>query len=275
MNDDTRNDRSQNSSSPLWIVDAFASAPFTGNPAAVCLLEQTASTEWMQQIGAEMNLSETAFIRPLEANRFELRWFTPEAEVDLCGHATLAAAHILWETGRLALDEEAVFDTKSGILKAVKESDNIRLDFPAEPVAPVVLPEELIEALGFIPRYTGRNRLDYLVEADSEDTVRQLKPDMAILRNLDARGLIVTSRSSSGYDFVSRCFYPAVGVDEDPVTGSAHCALAPYWAKRLRKSELKAYQASRRGGHMTVRPEDERVLLLGQAVTVLTGKLTI
>ncbi|MBD3918543.1 PhzF family phenazine biosynthesis protein [Paenibacillus sp. PR3] len=260
---------------PIWTVDAFTATPFSGNPAAVCLLDVQPLREWMQKVAAEMNLSETAFLRPLEDGMYELRWFTPRVEVDLCGHATLAAAHILYETGRIGEQETARFETKSGVITACRSGGGIKLDFPSEPVSPFSPPDELIEALGFIPRFTGSNRLDYLVEADDEATVRGLKPDMVLLRALNTRGVIVTSRSSatSSYDFVSRAFFPAIGVDEDPVTGSAHCALAPYWAKRLRKDELRAYQASARGGSLTVRLEEDRVILIGQAITVLSGRL--
>ncbi|GMK38104.1 isomerase [Paenibacillus sp. CCS19] len=263
------------SSIPIWIVDAFTATPFSGNPAAVCLLDVQPSRDWMLRVAAEMNLSETAFLRPLEDGMYELRWFTPRVEVDLCGHATLAAAHILYETGRIGEQEAARFETKSGVITAYRDNGGIRLDFPSEPVSPLSPPEELIEALGFIPRFVGSNRLDYLVEADDEATVRGLQPDLALLRTLQTRGVIVTSRSkaTSSYDFVSRAFFPAIGVDEDPVTGSAHCALAPYWAKRLRKDELRAYQASARGGSLTVRVEEDRVMLIGQAITVLSGRL--
>lgn len=260
---------------PIWTVDAFTATPFSGNPAAVCLLDVQPTRDWMQRVAAEMNLSETAFLRPLEDGMYELRWFTPLVEVDLCGHATLAAAHILYETGRIGEQEAARFETKSGVITAYRENGGIRLDFPAEPVSTLSPPAELIEALGFIPRYVGSNRLDILVEADDESTVRGLQPDMALLRTLQTRGVIVTSRSkaTSSYDFVSRAFFPGIGVDEDPVTGSAHCALAPYWAKRLRKDELRAYQASARGGSLTVRVEEDRVMLIGQAITVLSGRL--
>jgi len=260
---------------PIWTVDAFTATPFSGNPAAVCLLDVQPSRDWMQKVAAEMNLSETAFLRPLEDGMYELRWFTPSIEVDLCGHATLAAAHILYETGRIGEQETARFETRSGVITACRTGGGIKLDFPSEPVSPLSPPDELIEALGFIPRFTGSNRFDYLVEADNEATVRGLKPDMALLRTLNTRGVIVTSRSSatSSYDFVSRAFFPAIGVDEDPVTGSAHCALAPYWAKRLRKDELRAYQASARGGSLTVRLQEDRVMLIGQAITVLSGRL--
>ncbi|MDQ8738650.1 PhzF family phenazine biosynthesis protein [Paenibacillus sp. LHD-38] len=257
----------------LYIVDAFTKERFKGNPAAICFLEQPQSEGWMQQVAAEMNLSETAFVVPGEES-YGLRWFTPTVEVDLCGHATLATAHILWESGRLPHGEPARFMTRSGLLTAKQSGTWIDMDFPAEPPVAAVAPEELVQGLGLIPRFVGRNRMDFFVEVDSEETLRTLRPDFGLLARLDARGVIITSRGSgSPYDFVSRAFYPGTGVDEDPVTGSAHCALAPYWAKRLRKQELVGYQASERGGVVKVRPEGDRVYLSGQAVTVLKGQL--
>ncbi|MBM7563677.1 PhzF family phenazine biosynthesis protein [Paenibacillus sacheonensis] len=269
----------------IAIIDAFTSEPFRGNPAAVCLLEEEREPEWMQRVAAEMNLSETAFLRRRQDGSFGLRWFTPTQEVDLCGHATLASSHYLWTNGLLDRERQARFYTNSGLLTATLEEGGIRLDFPAEAAAPVTAPEELIQGLGLIPRYTGRNRMDYLVEVDSEETVRTLRPDFGMLARVNARGVIVTSRAAAGtggtaeaaaaYDFVSRAFYPATGVDEDPVTGSAHCALAPYWQKRLRKNEFHAYQASARGGEMHVSVHGERVHMVGQAVTVMLGQLMV
>jgi len=257
----------------LYIVDAFTNERFKGNPAAICILDETVADSWMQQVAAEMNLSETAFIVQKE-EAYDLRWFTPLDEMDLCGHATLATAHILWETGRLPQHEEARFMTRSGLLTAVHKGDWIEMNFPSEPPEAAIAPEELVQGLGLIPRYVGRNRMDYFVEVDSEDTLRTLQPDFGMLARLNARGVIVTSRATNcPYDFVSRAFFPGTGIDEDPVTGSAHCALAPYWAKRLRKQELVGYQASKRGGIVKVRPEGERVFLQGQAVTILKGQL--
>lgn len=258
----------------LYIVDAFTNVRFKGNPAAVCLLDASQEESWMQQVASEMNLSETAFIVP-NRDGYDLRWFTPEAEVDLCGHATLATAHVLWETERLGRDKAARFMTKSGLLTAKLTGDWIEMDFPDESPEATVAPEELVQGLGLIPRFVGRNRMDYFVEIDSEETLRTLRPDFGLLARLPARGIIVTSRAAAGsdYDFVSRAFYPGTGIDEDPVTGSAHCALAPYWAKRLRKEELVGYQASERGGIVKVKPEGARVYLSGQAVTVLKGQL--
>jgi PhzF family phenazine biosynthesis protein len=263
----------------LSIIDAFTSSPFRGNPAAVCLLEEERDGEWMQQVAAEMNLSETAFLRRRADGSYDLRWFTPTVEVDLCGHATLASSHFLWTNGLLVQEEQARFHTLSGLLTATRANEGITLDFPAEAAEPVVAPEELIQGLGLIPRYTGRNRMDYLVEVDSEETVRSLRPDFGLLARVEARGVIVTSRGTAGkepaYDFVSRAFYPATGTDEDPVTGSAHCALAPYWQRRLRKNEFLAYQASARGGELRVSVQGERVFMSGQAVTILAGQLLV
>ncbi len=259
---------------PLFQVDAFTDKPFAGNPAAVCLLPGPRDEKWMQDVAREMNLSETAFLYPQQEG-YNLRWFTPAVEVDLCGHATLASAHVLWEIGRLKPTEQARFHTKSGLLTATRRGDWIELDFPATPPKPTTAPAELARALGVTPRSVGQSRFDYLVEAESEQTVRRLKPDFALLATLPIRGLIVTARSGSPpYDFVSRFFAPQSGVPEDPVTGSAHCCLGPFWQTRLGKSEFLAYQASARGGVIRVRVGGERVYLGGQAVTVLRGELT-
>lgn len=255
----------------IYIVDAFTKERFKGNPAAVCLLDTPQEEEWMQKVASEMNLSETAFVVP-SVEGYDLRWFTPQAEVDLCGHATLAAAHTLWESGGLSRTEMARFMTKSGLLTAVCEEDWIVMDFPTESPEAAIVPEELVQGLGLIPRFAGRNRMDFFIEVDSEQTLRSLKPDFKLLATLPARGVIVTSRSSdASFDFVSRAFFPGIGVDEDPVTGSAHCALAPYWTKRLRKENLVGFQASERGGIVKVKQAGERVFLSGQAVTVLKG----
>lgn len=254
-------------------VDAFTSRAFAGNPAAVCVLSAPAEERWMQDVAREMNLSETAFLHR-ENDGYQLRWFTPGAEVALCGHATLASAHVLWEERHLPLERQARFHTKSGLLTADRRDDWIELDLPATPATAAPPPSGLIEALGLRPRWVGRTKFDYLVEADSEDTVRRLQPDLGALERTDARGVVVTSRAQTpGYDFVSRFFAPRVGVPEDPVTGSAHCALAPFWSTRLNKTEMTAYQASPRGGVIRVRLAGERVVLGGQAVTVLRGEL--
>jgi predicted PhzF superfamily epimerase YddE/YHI9 len=250
----------------LLQVDAFTGTPFRGNPAAVCLLDRDRDAEWMQNVAAEMNLSETAFLLPRD-DGFSLRWFTPMVEVDLCGHATLASAHALWE--ERVIDGEARFHTRSGLLTANRAGEWIELDFPAKPEQPL-----LLESLGANATYIGRNVFDYLVEVACEDELRALDPDHAKLRTIPVRGVIVTARSSSSeFDFVSRFFAPGSGVDEDPVTGSAHCALTPYWAKKLGKTEMTAFQASRRGGVVRVRLDGDRVKLGGRAVTVFRGDL--
>jgi PhzF family phenazine biosynthesis protein len=260
----------------LFQVDAFTDRPFAGNPAAVCLLPGPREEGWMQSVAREMNLSETAFLHPEgEDGGWRLRWFTPAIEVELCGHATLASAHVLWETGHLAAGGTARFHTLSGLLTAEREGEWITLDFPARPVEEVATPPGLAEALGIgAARFVGKSRYDYLLEIASEAEVRALDPDHRRLASLPVRGVIVSARADEGpYDFVSRFFAPGSGVDEDPVTGSAHCTLGPYWAERLGKDELLAFQASPRGGAVRVRVAGERVKLGGQAVLVLRGEL--
>ena len=259
----------------LLQIDAFTSQAFRGNPAAVCLLDRERDARWMQDVAAEMNLSETAFLLPRDAD-FSLRWFTPAIEVALCGHATLASAHALWEEGILAPTDVARFHTKSGLLTAERKGDRIELDFPATLEQRADAPPGLLESLGISePVYVGRNKFDYLVEVASEEVVRNLNPDHAQLRKIEVRGVIVTSRASqTDADFVSRFFAPGSGVDEDPVTGSAHCCLTPYWAARLGKDEMTAYQASPRGGYVYVQLAGDRVKLQGHAVTVLRGELS-
>ena len=259
-------------------VDAFSSRAFAGNPAAVCVLPEAPPDAWMRDVAREMNLSETAFLVPKSsapaADGYHLRWFTPALEVDLCGHATVASAHVLWEDGHLPAGTQARFHTRSGLLLADRRGDWIELDFPATPPVPVEPPSYLLDALGTTSRFVGKTRFDYFIEADSEKTVRGLNPDFTALRKLGVRGVIVTAQSSSPeFDFVSRFFAPGAGVDEDPVTGSAHTALGPYWADILGKTELMAYQASPRGGVVKVRVAGDRVKLGGQAVTVMTGDL--
>jgi PhzF family phenazine biosynthesis protein len=269
----------------LFQVDAFTDRPFAGNPAAVCLLEGPRDADWMQAVAREMNLSETAFLHPT-GDGFGLRWFTPGIEVELCGHATLASAHALWETGVLDPDATARFHTLSGLLTAKRMGEWIELDFPAKPVEEVAAPEGLAAALGADgaePVFVGRSKFDYLLELPNEEAVRNADPDHRRLASLPVRGVIITSRStaqstasaaSAGpFDFVSRFFAPGSGVDEDPVTGSAHCTLGPFWAPRLGKDEMLAYQASARGGIVRVRVVGDRVKLGGQAVTVLRGRL--
>ncbi|HET7436815.1 MAG TPA: PhzF family phenazine biosynthesis protein [Thermoanaerobaculia bacterium] len=261
----------------LLQIDAFTSEAFRGNPAAVCLLDAAADESWMQRVAMEMNLSETAFLYQLDDGAWSLRWFTPAIEVALCGHATLASAHALW-TEKLAIPEEILrFQTKSGLLTASRRGDLIELDFPATREEASDPPEGLLESLGVQkPRYVGRNKFDYLVELDSEDEVRALNPDHKKLRTIPVRGVIVTSRASrADADFVSRFFAPGSGVDEDPVTGSAHCCLTPYWAAKLGKNEMTGAQLSPRGGIVRVRLERDRVKLGGAAVTVLRGELLV
>ncbi len=252
-------------------VDAFTSVPFAGNPAAVFVLPAAADETWMRNVAREMNLSETAYLHP-EADGYRLRWLTPAVEVDLCGHATLASAHVLWEEGHLTADQTARFYTRSGLLTCEKHGDWIEMDFPAKLEQPADAPAQLAEALGTELKYVGRNQFDYLVEVADEETLRSLKPNQYLLRQMPVRGVIVTSRSSK-YDFVSRFFAPGAGVDEDPVTGSAHTALAPFWGQKLGKTEMTGFQASARGGVVKVHVAGDRVILSGQAVTVLRGEL--
>ncbi len=257
----------------LFQVDAFTDRPFSGNPAAVCLLDRERDTDWLQAVAAEMNLSETAFLLE-QADGYILRWFTPTTEVDLCGHATLAAAHVLWEQGLLAPGTEARFHTRSGLLRATQSNGIIELDFPATPAEPAPEPPGLLAALGLDGGEVYRSRFDYLVVVDNEAAVRALRPDFPALGQVEARGIIVSARSDDpAYDFVSRFFAPAAGIDEDPVTGSAHCTLAPWWAMQLGKPSMTAFQASKRGGVVKVSLQDDRVRLGGQAVTVFSGEL--
>lgn len=255
-------------------VDAFTDRPFAGNPAAVCILPAARDEQWMQDVAREMNLSETAFLHA-SGDGYALRWFTPAIEVALCGHATLASAHVLWQDGHLPADRTARFHTKSGLLTAERRGAWIEMDFPAKKERSAEPPLGLLASLG-IPtaRYVGRNEFDYLVEVDDEATVRGLTPDFTTLGKIEARGVIVTSRAaSSDYDYVSRFFAPAAGVNEDPVTGSAHVCLAPYWSAKLGRPELVGYQASSRGGIVRTHARGDRVGLGGQAVTVLAGEL--
>jgi PhzF family phenazine biosynthesis protein len=262
-------------SAPIFHVDAFTDRPFAGNPAAVCLLSGEAEDAWMQSVAREMNLSETAFLRR-GSQAWSLRWFTPAVEVDLCGHATLASAHVLWEQRYAPSDAALRFKTRSGELRASRSDGRIELDFPAEPPVPCPVPSEVLAALGAAgARDAGRNRFDLLIELEDERAVRVLSPDFRRLgAAAGARGVIATAASERPeFDFVSRFFAPAVGIDEDPVTGSAHCCLGPYWARRLGKDELTAYQASARGGIVSVRVAGERVFLGGSAITVWRGEL--
>ncbi len=266
---------------PLVQVDAFSNLAFTGNPAAICLLEEPAPASWMQRVGAEMNLSETAFVWPREDEAegdYGLRWFTPETEVDLCGHATLACAHVLFERERADPEEGVQFHTNSGLLLAeMREGEWIRMAFPSHP--PYSREEDagrVAQALDVKPQWVGETGLDRFVLLDSEQTLRELEPDLDLLAQMGGRGVIVTapSEDESEVDFVSRFFAPTAGVDEDPVTGSAHCSLAPYWANRLDRDELVGRQVSHRGGTVRVEVTDEGVDLIGQAVTIFEGTLS-
>ena len=260
---------------PIFQVDAFTEQPFSGNPAAVCLPPHLDDEPWMQQVAAEMNVSETAFLRLRSDGSYDLRWFTPTTELALCGHATVAVGHILWETHALFPGTPARFHTASGLLRADRQDGRIVLDFPASPPPPEEPPEGLLAALGLDHAdYVGRSRFDLLVEVDAERAVRDLKPDVARLKALGVRGVIVTAELGQGrIDFVSRFFAPGVGIDEDPVTGSSHCALAPFWAHKLGRTDLVGYQASTRGGVVHCRVVGDRVRLGGTAVTVLRGEL--
>jgi PhzF family phenazine biosynthesis protein len=267
---------------PLWQVDAFTDRPFSGNPAAVCYLDTPRDGSWLQTVAAEMNLSETAFVRPIERG-YELRWFTPKVEVDLCGHATLASAHVLWAANIAPRESCIEFHTRSGKLTAVRSAEWIELDFPANPPEQTPPMEALIAALVAgcsadvaipVATYYGRTRFDVFVEFSCAEAVRQLQPDPRRVANVAARGVIVTAASDDPrFDFISRFFAPNAGIDEDPVTGSAHCALGPYWGARLGKSHVVGYQASARGGVVRVHNRGDRVTLIGQAVTVFEGQL--
>jgi PhzF family phenazine biosynthesis protein len=260
----------------LFQVDSFTDRAFSGNPAAVCLCPSPRDAAWMQKVAREMNLSETAFLVPRD-DGYGLRWFTPTVEVEICGHATLASAHVLWESGRLPAGATARFHTLSGLLTAERRGGLIEMDFPLRPPEPVpVPPPALVRALGREPVSTGRFGNVYLLELESEAAVRAAQPDLELFSEVPARAAIVTARAASAaYDFVSRFFAPGSGIPEDPVTGGAHCILAPFWGPRLGKQEMLGYQASARGGTVGVRLAGDRVKLLGQAVTVLQGRLTV
>jgi len=257
---------------PLYTVDSFAHERFSGNPAGVCLLMTQRDEKWMQAVAREVNESETAFVVPKGAD-FSLRWFTPAVEVDLCGHATLASAHVLWESGKLDPTIPARFHTRSGVLACTRKDEWILMDFPSKPPVAAPAAPELVAAVGAPIVWSGKGDTDWLLELESEEVLRALKPDLALLRKLPLRGLIVTARAKKDHDFVSRFFAPRVGVDEDPVTGSAHCVLAPYWGAKLRKTELVGWQASRRGGLVRMSLAGQRVVLAGRAITVVRGEL--
>jgi PhzF family phenazine biosynthesis protein len=257
-----------------FVVDAFTDRPFAGNPAAVMPLERWPEGRWLQDVAVEMNLSETAFLVP-NAGGFDLRWFTPKAEVDLCGHATLASAVVLAYLGKLAQGAAVDFSTRSGVLKAERADPHILLDFPALVARECEPPSGLLEALHVSEaRYVGRSKFDFVIELESEGAVRAVAPDFKQLARVQCRGVVATARSGRPeFDFVSRFFAPAVGVDEDPATGSAHCLLAPHWAARLKKTRMIGFQASRRGGTVYVELRGERVTLGGQGVIVAAGEL--
>lgn len=260
---------------PLLQVDAFTATPFHGNPAAVCLLDAERPTAWMQTLAAELNLPATAFVHA-EGDGFGVRWFSPTTELALCGHGTLASAHALWDTGRLAPSTAARFSSRSGVLSAERRDGWIALDLPAEPATAAAPPVGLLDAVGVKARWVGRNRFDYVLELDDEAAVRAVMPDFRALGAIDTRGVIVTARASTpGFDFVSRFFAPRFGIPEDSVTGSAHCCLAPLWAARLGTARLAALQVSARTGVVRAEVAGDRVVLSGQAVTVLRGELSL
>ena len=272
-----------------FVVDAFTNRRFAGNPAAIVPLVKWEPDQWLQNVAMEMNLSETAYIVPNNTG-FDLRWFTPKAEVDLCGHATIAAAIVLAQLGQLPPGGSVAFSTRSGVLTAVRSGARIQLDFPSLTITACEPPPALLAALGVAARFVGRGRFDYLVEVESESAVRGIAPDFKLLATIDCRGVIVTALSDAAriptihndtadgddvrFDFVSRFFAPALGIDEDPVTGSAHCLLAPYWGQRLGKTAMVGYQASSRGGTVYVETRGDRVLLEGEGVVFATGELT-
>lgn len=259
----------------IYQVDAFTDEVFSGNPACVCLMSETRTDAWCQSVAAEMNLSETAFVWKSNGC-FHLRWFTPLAEVELCGHATLATAHVLWLSGWLDSDSDAVFDSLSGQLTAKRNGSQIELDFPAKKIRKAEPVKGLLESLDVESTFVGTDGTDFLVEVESHSVLQSMSPDFHQLANVDARGIIATCKSQiEEFDFVSRFFAPAVGINEDPVTGSAHCALAPYWGAKLERHEMIAYQASRRGGKISLKLENDRVLLGGRAKTVFEGELLV
>ncbi len=254
-------------------VDAFTGKPFAGNPAAVCLLEGERDATWMQDVATEMNLSETAFVSRRD-DGYDLRWFTPAVEVDLCGHATLASAHVLWEEKEARPKDAITFHTRSGALICHMRTDRIEMDFPARPVEETDPPDGMIEALRVEPRSVWRSEVSYLIELGSEEEVREASPDFAALGAIsDAWACITSISGTSGFDFVSRFFAPQSGINEDPVTGASHCALADFWSKKSGRTDFRAYQCSARGGVVHVAIDGDRVRLGGQAVTVFQGEL--
>ncbi|HKO00151.1 MAG TPA: PhzF family phenazine biosynthesis protein [Thermoanaerobaculia bacterium] len=260
----------------LLQIDAFTSRAFGGNPAAVCLLDREVDDLWMQRVASEMNLPETAFLTARDDGSWSLRWFTPTVEVDLCGHATLASAHALWEERLLDVNTIARFHTRSGLLTAQRDGDRIELNFPATPATETETPPRLAEALGTRALFVGYNGTDLLVEVESDAIVEALKPNLALIATVPARGVIVTAVSArADADFVSRFFAPQSGIDEDPATGSAHCTLAPFWSPRLGRTTFRALQLSARRGELAVTLDGDRVRLAGNAVTILRGELVV
>lgn len=265
---------------PIWQVDAFADDPFTGNPAAVCILDSFPSEEWMQNLASEMNLSETAFVVPTgETGHFHLRWFTPGGEVELCGHATLASVKVLLEQAQVAEGDSIRFQTLSGELACEQRGDRITLDFPATPITEAVeepIATEVCASLGVESARVMRAKFDTVAIVQTAEMVRSADPDFHRLSKIDTRGVMITSKSDlSDSDFISRFFSPQHGINEDPVTGSAHCCLAPYWAEQLGKIKVVGYQASRRGGTVHCEVLGDRVKLSGTAITVMEGRLLL
>ncbi len=267
---------------PIFTVDAFTNEPFKGNPAAVCLLNEDIPTSLMQSIAFELNLAETAFVlKEKDSDTWSLRWMTPVSEVDLCGHATLASSHIMWQQGLCKQDVMIKFNTRSGLLTAKNNGGKITLDFPAIPQKEIKYPPELIDAIGGAePKYVGMTKWNYIIELNGEADILNLKPNFDVMLKLPGWGTIITAKAEAdygkkGYDFISRFFAPEKGIQEDPVTGSAHCALALYWQSRLNKNTFKAYQASERGGTLGIEINGDRVFLTGEAVTVINGEIEV
>lgn len=256
-----------------FIVDAFTDTAYSGNPAGVCILDNELPDDLMGKIAREINYSETAFLLRQE-NIFSLRWLTPKAEVRICGHATIASAHILYETGLVDKNKQIDFDTKSGILTARISNEMIEVDFPQLFVDKCESNEIIEQAFDIKPIFIGKNDKRYLIEIDDVEKLKQLKPDFHLLQKSDRGAFIITARSYDGFDFYSRFFAPGVGINEDPVTGSAHCYLAPYWSKKLNKTKMKAFQASDRTGIVECEVMNNWVLLRGKAITMNEFKTT-
>lgn len=260
----------------IYQVDAFTDVLFKGNPAAVCILEEEYDNTVLQNIAMEMNLSETAFLKQVSPNGFDLRWFTPETEVELCGHGTLSAAHILWENMVIADNADIYFDTLSGTLVAKKKGEWIELDLPKGHLKKSDGDKFLFDAFPMLPINIYEDDIVYFLEFESEDEVLQMKPDLDLLKQAKRKEIIVTSKSDNvGYDFISRFFAPGIGINEDPVTGSAHCYLAPFWIEKLNKDEIIGFQASKRTGYIRCKSQGNRVILQGKAKTVLEGTLLV